>query len=279
LLLTAYDLDIREIERAYDLGAIDYVPKPVSPAILRGKVSAFLDLHRASRELRQRTAALVAKDRHIAVLAHDLRNPLNTISVGADLVGRSSDEPKIKSTADRMGRAARRMNDMIRDLLDFARAGSATIPVVPVAMDAGDLCRELVEEFELADPKRRIELVCRGDLACRWDRARIYQALSNLVGNATRYGEGRARLEVAIEGDDLAVRVHNDGPPIGRDLLPRIFEPFERGSQDGSGLGLGLYIVRQIARGHGGDVSVTSSVEAGTTFVLRLPRTTNGISA
>lgn len=272
LLLTAFDLDIREIERAYELGAIDYVPKPVPPGVLRGKVAAFLDLHRASWELHRRTAALVAKDRHIAVLAHDLRNPLSTIRVGAELVGRASDEPKIKSTADRVARAAQRMDDMIRDLLDFARVGAAAIPILPVVMDAGELCRELVEEFELADPKRRIELGCRGGLGCRWDRARIYQALSNLVGNATHYGGGRAQIEVAAEADQLVVRVHNDGPPIPPDLLPLIFEPFERGSQDGSGLGLGLYIVRQIARGHGGDVAVTSSAATGTTFVLRLPR-------
>jgi signal transduction histidine kinase len=274
VLLTAYDLDIRAIERAYALGAIDYLPKPTPPEVLRGKVAALVSLYRRGKELRNRGTALAAKDRHIAVLAHDLRNPLNTIVTAAHLLVKSSSDARAVGLAERISRAAGRMNAMVRDLLDYARAGTGAIPVTPVPMDLGELCRELVEEFELADPDRRIELEADGDLRGEWDRPRLHQALSNLVGNATRYGRGQAAIRVRRDRDRDAVEVSitNHGPAIPAELLSIIFEPFERGESDGAGLGLGLYIVREIARGHGGEVSVESSDERGTTFVLRLPR-------
>jgi signal transduction histidine kinase len=95
--------------------------------------------------------------------------------------------------------------------------------------------------------------------------------LSNLVGNATRYGAGKADIRLQRTDDEVEIAVHNDGPPVTPELLPLIFEPFERGLEDGAGLGLGLYIVREIARLHGGEVSVRSTADAGTTFFLRLP--------
>ena len=272
VLLTAHELEGHEIDRAYSLGAIDYVRKPVSPAMLRGKVEAFLALHRAGRELRRQAAALVAKDRHIAVLAHDLRTPLSTFSVASRLLVQHADDPaRVRTFAERLSRSAGRMTEMVSGLLDYARAGAGTIPMVPVFLDLGDLCRELAEEFQLADPNRQISVVTDGLLAGEWDRGRLYQALSNLVGNATRYGSGKADITVRRAGDEVEIAVHNDGPPIAAELVPRIFDPFERGMEDGAGLGLGLYIVREIARLHGGEVSVRSAPGAGTTFILRLP--------
>jgi signal transduction histidine kinase len=244
----------------------------VSPAVLRGKVSAFLALHRAGRELRRQAAALVAKDRHIAVLAHDLRTPLSTFSVASRLLLQHADDAaRVRTFAERLSRSANRMTEMVRGLLDYARAGAGTIPMVPVFLDLGELCRELAEEFRLADPNRQISVEAEGLLAGEWDRGRLYQALSNLVGNATRYGAGKADIHLRRIKDDIEISVHNDGPPISPDLLPRIFDPFERGLEDGAGLGLGLYIVREITRLHGGDVSVRSTADAGTTFFLRFP--------
>jgi len=271
MLLTAFDLELREIERAYALGAIDCVPKPISPEVLRAKVAAFVSVFRTGQELRRRAAALAAKDRQIAVLAHDLRNPLTTIMAATQVLLREGAGEKVPAIAQRLGRAASRMNEMIRDLLDYARAGRGDLPVLPAPTDIGDLCRELVEEFQLADPNRQIELSCTGELRGEWDRARIFQALANLVGNATRYGKGRATIRVRRDDDSVVLAVHNDGPPIPADLLPIIFDPFERGTQEGTGLGLGLYIVREIARAHGGDISVNSSREDGTTFAMLLP--------
>jgi signal transduction histidine kinase len=272
ILVTGRDLDLAEIQRAYALGAIDYVVKPVHAEILRGKVTSCASLYLANQELRRRQAALEMKDRQIAVLAHDLRNPLSTVAAAAALLKLRPDaDPEKQSLlVDRITRSAKRMDGMIHDLLDYARAGTGAIPLLRERMDLGDLCRELIEEFELADPDRRIELTVSGDVTGEWDRARLYQALSNLAGNATRYGHGKATIAVSRRADHVDVSVFNAGPPIAPELLPTIFEPFKRGVAHGAGLGLGLYIARAIAHAHGGDVTLESSQQAGTTFVLRL---------
>jgi two-component system sensor histidine kinase/response regulator len=273
ILQTAYDLDLEAIERAYALGAVDYVRKPAPPSLLRGKVAALTSLYRRGQELRRRGAVLAAKDRQLAMLAHDLRNPLTVVTTAGALLRRGSEDPRVRTLAERVSRAGQRMDDMVRDLLDYARVGAGTIPIAPAPVDMRDLCRELVEDFELASPVPTIEVTNAGDTRGEWDRARILQALANLLGNAAKYGGGRAAIHVQRTGKEIEVAVHNDGPAIPRDVLPKIFEPFERGQQDGTGLGLGLYIVREIAHAHRGEVAVASSSEAGTTFTLRLPVT------
>jgi signal transduction histidine kinase len=241
--------------------------------VLRGKVSSCVSLHVANRELRRREAALSMKDRQIAVLAHDLRNPLASVTAAVALLAKvpDADRARKEQVQLRIERGLTRMNAMIRDLLDHARAGSGAIPIARERMDLGDLARDLIDEFEIADPDRRIDLSRSGETTGSWDRARLYQALSNLVGNATHYGHGGASIAVVGDGRQVEISVHNEGPPILPDLLPVIFEPFRRGDGDGAGLGLGLYIVRAIAQAHGGDVTVASSIEEGTTFTLRLP--------
>jgi signal transduction histidine kinase len=271
ILLTACDLDLEATERAYALGAVDYVLKAKPPSLLRGKVAALASLYRRGQELRRRSGVLAAKDRQLAVLAHDLRNPLTVVTTAGALLRRASADPRVRNLAERVSRAGERMNDMVRDLLDYARAGAGTIPIAPAPVDMSDLCRELVEDFELADTRPDIEITVAGDTRGEWDRARVFQALANLVGNAAKYGDGKAAIHVHRSGREVEVAVHNDGPPIPREVIPKIFEPFERGQQDGTGLGLGLYIVRQIAHAHRGEVAVASSSEMGTTFTLRLP--------
>jgi sigma-B regulation protein RsbU (phosphoserine phosphatase) len=214
---------------------------------------------------------LAAKDRQLAVLAHDLRNPLTVVTTGATLLRRGSDDPRMQTLAERVSRTGQRMEDMVRDLLDYARVGAGMIPIAPAPVDMRDLCQELVEDFAFAVPIPTSEVTNAGDTRGEWDRARILQALTNLVGNAAKYGAGRADIHVQRTSKEIEVAVHNDGPAIPRKVLPKIFEPFERGQQDGTGLGLGLYIVRQIAHAHRGEVAVASSSEAGTTFTLRLP--------
>lgn len=273
IMITARDLDRDQVQRAYALGVIDFVTKPVLPEVLRGKVNSCVSLHLAQRELRMREAALVMKDRQIAILAHDLRNPLSAASAAVALIERlpPSESARREQLVQRVARGLRRMAGMVRDLLDYARAGAGAIAIVRERLDLVELARELIEEFEIADPERRIFLSEEGDTTGEWDRARVYQALSNLVGNATHYGHGSAVMTIVRVGDHVAIAVHNAGPPIAPDLLPSIFEPFRRGHAEGSGLGLGLYIVRAIARAHGGEVTVTSSAQHGTTFTIRLP--------
>jgi signal transduction histidine kinase len=274
VLVTAGTRDARDIGRAYALGAFDYIEKPIAPEVLRGKVKALVTLYEVNRDLRARDAALAMKDRYIAILAHDLRNPLNTVLGASHILRRAEAPPAFRLAGERITRAVTRMDAMIRDLLDHARAGAGNLPMSPSAnVDLGALARELTEEFEVADPARKIVLTVTGDVRGEWDAARLYQALSNLVGNATHYGRGSARLAVTDQGPFVEAAVTNDGPAISPELLPHLFQPFQRGNDGGSSsVGLGLYIVDAISRSNGGQVTVDSSAEHGTTFRLRLPR-------
>jgi two-component system, sensor histidine kinase and response regulator len=271
LLVSAYEPPAQAMERAYAMGAFDYVLKPIAPAVLQAKVAVYTSLYRRGVELRRRGAALAAKDRQIAMLAHDLRSPLTAIRMIAESQVRSEPSERSRELSRRVLRAADRMEAMTEELLDFARAGSTGMPVTPVEVDLGALCRESVEEVTAGHPDRSIDVEIAGTVEGKWDRERIRQAFSNLLVNAVKYGRGRIAVRVRLSSGYAESQIWNDGDPIPEDRMARIFEPFERGAQGGAGLGLGLYIVREIARSHGGGVRVESAHGRGTTFTLRLP--------
>jgi sigma-B regulation protein RsbU (phosphoserine phosphatase) len=139
-------------------------------------------------------------------------------------------------------------------------------------MDVGELCEEIVGDFRSSHPERGIDLSCSGDLEGEWDRDRLYQALSNLIGNALKHGAGTVEVRAMDAGSTVRIAVHNEGPPIPTEVLPVIFRPFERSPLDRTGLGLGLYIVQEIVKAHQGEVSATSSADSGTMFSIELPR-------
>lgn len=264
ILVTAAARDTARIERAFSLGAVDYIEKPIAPEILRGKVQSMVALHEAHR-------ALALKDRYIAILAHDLRSPLQTIIGSTHLVQRSEERATAVRATERIMRATERMTTMIRDLLDHARESAAELSLTPEPTDLGVLCRQIVEEFEVAEPERRIELHVTGNVEGEWDARRLYQATSNLLSNATHHGEGQVLLTVVDRGDAVDLSVFNAGTPISPALIPTLFQPFRRGHSDAEGVGLGLHIVDVIAQKHHGRVVVTSTA-AGTTFLLQLPK-------
>jgi signal transduction histidine kinase len=172
------------------------------------------------------------------------------------------------------------MLEMIGTLLDFTESRfRGSLPVAPVRTDIHQTCRSVVEELLAAEPGRTIELDLEGDGRGTWDPARMAQVVSNLVGNALKHGARHVPVRVSVEGDedDVAVKVTNQGPVIAPALMAVLFEPFCRGSalRDASharGLGLGLYIARQVVNAHGGEITVESTREQGTTFTVRLPR-------
>lgn len=209
----------------------------------------------------------------LAIVGHDLRGPLSTVAGAARLL-LQNDDPSARRLADVIDRATKRMSLLVEDLLDFARTRLSGISLVLESLDLRDVCERLVEEAKVAHPERAIELAARGDLNGCWDAHRVAQMLANLIGNALTHGQEWMRIEVFGEAPKAVVlRVANGGPPIPAEMLDQLFEPFRRGTRASApGLGLGLYIVREIAVAHGGEVAATSAEGDGTVFSVVLPR-------
>ena len=250
--------------------------KDESGTVLRwfGSTTDIDDIKRAQRELSE---ALDDRERVISILGHDLRNPLTTIVFATRLPSDPANvPPELRQVCTRVAGAAARIKRMIEDLMDFSRARTRTLPIRPGNCDLAELCRELVAEFEMASSERKIGLRSTGDTHGRWDRQRLAQVISNLLGNAIKHGAVDGPINLSVAGDvEVSLRVENRGAPIPPDLLPHLFEPFRSGSKpEGSserGLGLGLYIVHEIVRAHGGRIEVQSN-EVATAFTVILPR-------
>jgi len=274
--------------RAYEFGAVDYLVKPVPVEILRGKVRNLLALYDQGIELERRAALLTEqhrrileadallqrKDTNIGILAHDLRNPLAAIVTGAHMLALLPDSSdKTRRIAERVRRSADRMTAMIRDILDYTRGRlGGGIPLKRQPTDLGALSQQVIDEIRAGHPAARIEVEMAGKLTGQWDPARIEQALSNLIANAVQHGGPDVRFVAAEEEpDSVVVTVRNGGRPIPEVLLPTLFDAFKKGDDNPTGLGLGLFITREIVQAHQGSIAVTSSAE-GTVFTFRLPR-------
>jgi signal transduction histidine kinase len=218
-------------------------------------------------------------DRNIGVLAHDLRNPLFAIVAGLDVLAASRNlSEEERGIVARMFNSAQRMTTMIRDLLDHARTSLGAFPHDPVPTDLRPVCQVAIDELRSIHPGRKITCEVAGDVEGNWDPLRLQQVVSNLVGNALEHSQGVVSVRMEGGEHDVVLSVHNDGDPIPPHVLPVLFEPFGRGDRSPNGLGLGLYIVRQIIRRHGGTIEVRSSPDLGTTFVSRWPRDPAGTS-
>jgi signal transduction histidine kinase len=244
-----------------------------------GVAGSATDITEEKRKQHQLDEALTFRKQMMGVLGHDLRDPLNAVNLATGtLVGRGhlSDEDKV--TVQVIRRAADRMTEMVGTLLDLTRVEAlGKMPIAPVATDLGVIAREAIEEARSARPDRTIDVEIRGNINARADPARMKQAMSNLITNALQHGDPQGPVRVSADGEDVGVviRVANQGPAIPPDTMQVLFEPFSRRTSPGKaseGLGLGLYIVRQIAIAHGGTIHVESSDEEGTTFAMLLPR-------
>ena len=140
---------------------------------------------------------------------------------------------------------------MIRDLLEYTRASVGEFPHSPVPMDLHRVCNAAVDELRVVHPDRTIVCDVAGNVEGTWDPDRLQQVVSNLVGNALEHSDGVVSVRVEAAKHDVVLSVHNDGEPIPAEVLPALFEPFRRGERSAGGLGLGLYIVREVIRRHG----------------------------
>jgi signal transduction histidine kinase len=221
-----------------------------------------------------------SKERFLAILGHDLRTPLGAIitSTGFMLDSGELEEPYL-TLVTRVASSARRMNQMVADLLEFTRTRFGdSMPIVRAEMDLRKTILDVVAEVAASHPSSTLQIETSGELRGQWDSDRLTQALTNLVGNAVHHGSNKSPIKVAAHGaaDEVLISVQNKGPIIPREELGRIFEAMTRTSSDGARdrrhLGLGLYIVDKVVKGHGGSIDVCSSEEEGTTFTVHLPR-------
>ena len=218
----------------------------------------------------------------LAILGHDLRNPLNSVMMSAQVLSQSRQlDGELSEVASGIAASADAMARMISDLLDFTGAGlGAQMPISRAPMDFRWVCQQVVDEMRTAYPTRTLRFQPHGDLSGEWDASRLRQLVSNLLGNAVQHGatDGPVELSIAAEGDQVVLAVRNGGRPIPADAVGTIFDPLVRGMspelqkqrRPGS-IGLGLYIAREIVTAHGGAIDVKSS-EAGTVFTVHLPR-------
>ena len=225
----------------------------------------------------------VEQSRHmfLAILGHDLRNPLQCIRMAAYVVGRKAQESDCADAVSIIETNTEAMARLIRDLMDFASTGLGdAMPISRERIDLQRLCQEVVESCRSMQPQRTLNYRHAGELVGEWDPDRLRQVLTNLIGNAFEHGAATESVELSLGATESTVilSVHSQGAPIPQELLPTIFEPLVRratpvsveGPESGS-VGLGLYIVRQILAAHGGSIKVTSGATEGTTFTVRLP--------
>jgi two-component system sensor histidine kinase/response regulator len=282
IFVTAGAREQHRLFKGYELGAVDFIYKPIEPHILKNKAEVFFELYRQrqalSAELNDRTETLRLNEMFTALLAHDLRSPLSAMLASARLLQRRTQDQAALDAAGRIVASGNRMARMIEDMLDLARARlGGGILVKREAADFKALVERSLREHQAAAPERPIEASYAGDFAGFWDPERIAQVASNLIGNALKHGTPEGAIQVRLDGSDCdhVTLVVKNGGTIPPDIVPYLFDPFRGGQRQtgrGDGLGLGLYIVSQIVQAHDGRVDVKTGEGGETAFHVRLPR-------
>lgn len=220
-----------------------------------------------------------AMELFIGILGHDIRNPLGTIMMSAAVLQRTGQLSP--AAVAPINNAALRIKGIIEQVVDFTRAqADGVMPIVRTPGNLVEQVSKIVDETQIRHPMRLIVLETEGDFQGRWDEGRMGQLVSNLLANAILYGAPDTAITVKMWAAlaDVSLSVHNHGRPIRESERERIFRPLERGWQQPAegeardGLGLGLYICREIVQSHGGQLHLESTDAAGTTFTATLPR-------
>lgn len=221
------------------------------------------------------TARSKFSERLVGIVSHDLRNPLSAIRTGTDILTMGETDSGRLRISERINQSVDRALELIENLLDFTLTESGrAIPMTLKPVDFHELVSSATEELRWSFPSATIQHNALGPGAVVADAAQLARLLGNLVANANRYGDRSQPIEIRseVQGDLAFLQVINQGPTIPSSLITRMFQPMERGhSHEGGGVGLGLYIVDQIARSHGGQASIRSSSFDGTCVTVTFP--------
>ncbi|WP_309674269.1 GAF domain-containing sensor histidine kinase [Pseudomonas sp.] len=267
--------------------ALDPNPAPLKSSTIQSTMESFArmlalqieaeeNLQKTEAALRQERETAKLREQFIAVLGHDLRNPLFAINAGAEMLLRKLPDAANQQRARHILTSARRATKLVDDVLDFARGSLGRgIPVnIEPCPDLEDALRHVISEVQSVHPDRTIQSSI-GDLhSVHCDRERVAQLLSNLVANAVAHGDPDGLIDISaqINEGQFVLSVKNQGL-IAEDALPHLFRPYSRpdSGTPQTGLGLGLYIASQVAQSHGGKLDVVSTEQQGTTFTFSLP--------
>ncbi len=282
---------VRQLEAVMDTGEplLDQAVEgetPAAPGQLRNWLGSWFPVNVAGRvigvgllvhEVTEQRQAEEFQRQVLGIVSHDLRSPLLAITASASILQHGPLAEREARAVARILHAAGRMDGIIRALTDYSqvRIGRG-IPLRLAPADLAEISRSVAEEAEAGHPGWTVMCSAEGDARGEWDADRLGEVLANLVANAVKYGAERVPVRVDCRGDGehVEVAVRNVGGPIQPDFMPHLFQPFRRGAQatGKTGLGLGLFIARQIALAHGGSLEASSGEEEGTVFTLRLPR-------
>jgi signal transduction histidine kinase/AmiR/NasT family two-component response regulator len=268
---------------AYEVQFLQAVANVVASAVERAESDEALRSAQRKRDeehLRalQAEQAVRMRDEFMAVASHELRTPLAALQLRLQSMAQSPEQPNARS-AERIEaavRSAHRLGDLVETLLELPRIASGRLALTPELFDLAESARAVLERLRpLASQAHcQLELATEPVLG-RWDRSRIEQVVSNLLSNAFKYGrECPVRMQVRAGSDEAVLTVEDGGPGVDQRDVERIFDRFERASsvQHHGGLGLGLYIARELVQAHGGTIGVESVPGRGARFIVRLPR-------
>ncbi|MFJ2691997.1 sensor histidine kinase [Pseudomonas sp. NPDC087336] len=221
-----------------------------------------------------------SRDIFLAILGHDLRAPLQAVSMSTELLMRKTPLEGVALTcANNIKRGTRHMAAMVNDLLELVRNRlGKSLPIAPTPTDLAAVAHEAIAQACAGNPECNPTLKVEGDMQGVWDAARLSQLLQNLIGNALQHGsKGDVTVTLSGKPDTVYLTVHNYGAPIAEKDIGTIFDPLVRSAdeelgQPSTSLGLGLFIVKEVVDAHGGTVEVSSSETDGTLFTVMLPR-------
>jgi signal transduction histidine kinase len=312
IFITAYNRDDSDVVAAYQLGAVDFLFKPFAADVLRAKVGVFVELQRRTAELAKQDRMLREsehqrhleeerrrwkeeamqrrmeemaeadqhKDQFLAILSHELRNPLAPLVSGFELLRRklpAETDELIQRTRARMERQVDHLRRLVDDLLDVSRIRSGKVELRRAPVPLQDILTQAIFASRPLIDGRRHTLFAdlpNTPIMLDADPVRLTQVFSNLLNNASNYTDegGAIRVGCAVHDNLVEVRVSDNGRGIPADLLPRIFDLFAQGRPGGGGMGLGLTVAQRLVEMHGGNISATSAgAQAGSEFLVRLP--------
>ncbi|MCK6548545.1 GAF domain-containing sensor histidine kinase [Myxococcota bacterium] len=277
------------------LCAIDWVPRKWTSdevTILRDLAACVMteidlrlmrvDEQEVMEALAQERAALALRDELLSIASHELKTPLMPLQLQLDLLERSvaagTEEPaKLRQRVELATRQVARLSMLVQELLDVSRIRAGRLELVLRDVDLAELVADVADRFRGEAERARCSLTVStpGPVPGRWDRMRLEQVVTNLLSNAIKYGVGQPiDVTLGATAEEVRLAVRDRGIGIAAADRARIFERFERAAPPGSfgGLGLGLYIARQIADAHGGTIELDSEPGRGSTFTLVLPR-------